>query len=121
MTEKTILLVDDEADIIQTLIPHLVVNGYGVISAVDGVEGLKKARSERPDLIILDVVMPNMDGYTFIKELRSDQDISSIPVIVITVRDKMKDLFEVEGVKDYVTKPFEVEDLIEKVNKYFNV
>ncbi|MCP4650834.1 MAG: response regulator [PVC group bacterium] len=117
---KKILVVDDEHDMVTILKARLEKRGFAVVSAYDGAEGLEKIDEENPDLIILDIIMPKMDGYTVIKELkkRSMKEGSSlIPVIVLTAKDKMQDLFAMEGVTDYIIKPFEVPELLDKINK----
>jgi len=118
MAKKKILVVDDEPNVVKVVASRLEANGYEVITANDGEEGLVKLKSEGADLIILDVMMPKMDGYTFVKKIRADDSISKVPVIILTAKEKMKDLFEIEGIKDYIIKPFEAKELLEKVNKY---
>jgi two-component system alkaline phosphatase synthesis response regulator PhoP len=118
---KKILVADDDPHIVEMVKSRLQANGYEVINASDGQEALDKALNHKPDLIIVDILMPNMDGYTFVKEARASEGIKNIPIIILTAKDKMKDLFEIEGVKDYVVKPFKSEELLEKVAKYFNV
>ncbi|MFH1768401.1 MAG: response regulator [Candidatus Omnitrophota bacterium] len=118
MAKKKILLIDDEPQLVNVVKTRLEDKNYHVITAFDGEEGLRKVKEELPDLIVVDIIMPNMDGYTFVKELRADSQTKQIPVIVLTGRDKMKDLFEIEGIKDYVVKPFEGDKLLEKIEKY---
>ena len=118
IVSKKILVVDDEIDIIFTLKSRLEAHDYEVIAATDGDEGLARAFEHEPDLIILDIVMPKVDGYTFLKELRMNARTKQIPVIVLTGKAKMKDLFDLEGVKDYLTKPYRSEDLLAKINEY---
>lgn len=115
---KKILVIDDEPHIIKVVTSRLEANGYEVITANDGDAGLEKLKSEGADLIIMDVMMPKMDGYTFVKKIRADDSIPEVPVIVLTAKEKMKELFEIEGIKDYIVKPFEAKELLEKVNKY---
>lgn len=88
------------------------------MTAADGLEGLKKVKAEKPDLILLDILMPRMDGFTFLLELRKDEKAHNIPVIVLTAKEMMQDLFKMEGISDYLVKPFEAEDLLARVQKY---
>ncbi len=114
-----ILVIDDEPEIVQLEKNRLEKNHYEVISASDGVEGIVKARDEKPDLIVLDVLMPNLDGYSFVKELKTDPDIKRIPVIVLTSRDQLRQLFEIEGLTqdNFMIKPFNGEELVHRVKK----
>ena len=115
---KKILVIDDEPDIVKILVATLKANQYLVVTAQDGEEGLQKVVLEEPDLIIVDVMMPKMDGFTFVKRLKSREDWRSIPVIVLTAKDKMKELFEVEGVAAYLVKPFDYDELVAAVKKH---
>jgi DNA-binding response OmpR family regulator len=114
---KKILLIDDEPNILKVLKSRLEAEKFVVITASDGKEGLDKAKSEKPDLIILDIIMPNKDGYTFIKEMQTDESIRRLPVIVTSAKAEMKDLFAVEGINDYIVKPFKTEELLEKIKQ----
>ena len=111
---STILVVDDEKNIVQLARLYLNKEGYQVESAYDGAEGLKKARSIRPDLIILDIMMPEMDGLAVCKELRKT---SNVPIIMLTARDEDVDrIVGLEiGADDYVTKPFNPRELVARV------
>lgn len=115
---KRILVIDDEPDVVKMLRARLESNGYNVVSASDGEEGLGKVGSEKPDLIILDIRMPRMDGYTFLRELKSKQEGNILPVIVLSAKGEMKDLFAVEGIRDYLVKPYRPEELLEKIRKH---
>ena len=119
MSKKKILVIDDELELVDMLKIRLEANNYEVVTAGDGEEGMAKAKSEKPDLIILDIMMPKKDGYTFIKEMRAEQGIKSTPVVILTAKAKMKDLFAIEGAKDYIVKPFEATELLEKIARYF--
>ncbi|MFC1593785.1 response regulator [Candidatus Omnitrophota bacterium] len=125
MMGKKILIVDDDVNLIKMMKPRLEANNFEVVTAHDGEEGLSKLESEKPDLLILDIVMPKVDGYTFLKEMKSRQmkavePIQPIPVIVLTGQEKMQDLFEIEGIKEYVVKPFEGSALLEKIKKHLS-
>ena len=116
MAKKRILLVDDEPSILKTVQKRLQPY-YDVVTATDGLEGLEQALAIRPDLIITDIMMPGMDSFTFLRKLRDKSQLSGIPVIVLTARDQMKDLFVLEGIKscDYIVKPFESDLLLNKI------
>ncbi len=111
---STILVVDDEKNIVQLARLYLNKEGYQVESAYDGAEGLKKAKSIRPDLIILDIMMPEMDGLAVCKELRKT---SNVPIIILTARgDDVDRVVGLEiGADDYVTKPFNPRELVARV------
>ncbi len=115
--KKKILLIEDEKDMVYALTLQLESSGYEIIAAHDGQEGLKKAQEEMPDLIILDIMLPKKDGYTFFLELKKHRTIKSIPVIVLTAKPGMKDMFKIEGVKEYITKPFANTYLLAKIKE----
>ena len=117
---KKILIVDDEADIIEILQFVLESNGYECITAFDGEEGLKLAREANPDLIILDVMMPKMNGYKISRLLKYDAKYKNIPILMLTARsqDTDKALGEETGADEYITKPFQIENIVETVKKY---
>ena len=111
---KTILVIDDEPKIVEICRDYLVVAGFDVITASDGPEGLAAARRERPDLIVLDLMLPGMDGLDVCRELRRE---SSTPVIMLTARVEESDkLVGLElGADDYLTKPFSPRELVARV------
>ena len=112
-----ILCIDDDLNIVELMKNRLVSTGYDVVTARDGDEGLKVFERENPQLVIVDVLMPEMDGYTFVRTLRRSEKGKAVPVVVLTAKDKMRDLFELEGVKDYLVKPYRPEDLMEVIRK----
>lgn len=112
---KKILLIDDDPHIVQLLKTRLVSSNYEVITAHDGEDGLLKLKEAKPDLVILDILMPKLDGYSFVLKMKEDESVLNIPVIMLTAKDNMKNLFEMEGVSGYMVKPFCGEDLLEKV------
>jgi len=116
---KKILVIDDERDLVETLTYRLEAFGYEVLTAYDGQEGLDKAREERPDLILLDVMMPKMDGYQVCRMLKFDEEFKSIPIIMLTARgqDSDRETGETVGADEYVTKPFEANDLTNKIKE----
>ena len=117
---KKILIVDDEADIIEILQFVLESQGYECITAFDGEEGLKLAREASPDLIILDVMMPKINGYKISRLLKYDNKYKDIPILMITARSQEEDkiIGEETGADEYITKPFKVEYVVEKVKEY---
>lgn len=121
MDRKRILVIDDEPELVAMIKLRLEASDYDMLSAGDGEEGMTMAKKEKPDLIILDIMMPKKDGYTFVKEKKIDPEIKDIPVIILTAKTKMKDLFEIEGVSDYLVKPFEANELLEKVKKHLKI
>ncbi|MHC6179538.1 response regulator transcription factor [Clostridium sp. JNZ X4-2] len=118
MSQKKILIVDDEEHICELIGFNLKKNGYKVVVAGDGLNGLKIAKKEKPDLILLDVMLPELDGYEVCKEIRKDSAvISSTPIIMITARGEEFDrVLGLElGADDYITKPFSIRELIARV------
>ncbi len=117
--KKKILIVDDEKQIARMLKIRLESMGYETDIANDGVEGLEKAQQYKPDLIILDVMMPKMDGFEVCRKLKEDPVLKSTPVIMLSVKaeEKANDLGAIAGADDYVAKPFEPEILMGKIKK----
>jgi len=115
-----ILIVDDEKDIVETLSFMLKASGFEIFSAYDGEEGLKLAKEASPDLIILDVMMPKINGYKICRLLKYDAKYKNIPIIMVTARSQDTDklIGEETGADEYITKPFEFNDLLEVINKY---
>ncbi len=111
---QTILVVDDQPNVRTLLTDYLTAQGYRVLTAPDGQQGLYVARHERPELILLDIMMPNMDGYQFLSNFRRE---SEAPVIVITARDEETDaVLGLElGADDYVIKPFRMRELSARI------
>lgn len=114
---KKILIIDDDPHLVDMMQMRLESEGYTVIKAFDGEEGLYLAKRENPDMVILDVLMPRMDGYTFVREFRSLDCGKDIPMMVLTGKEKMKDLFAIEGIREYVLKPFKAEDLLKTIRR----
>ncbi len=119
-----ILIVDDDPDLVESIERLLKSKKHEVIAAYDGDAGLEKVRSEKPDAIILDVMMPGKDGYAVCKELKSDPDCSSIPVLLLTAvvshipttAYSMRDGMEIEA-EDYIDKPVEPDELVNRVEE----
>ena len=115
---KKILVIDDDPTLSRMVEAFLSAHGFTVLIAHDGDEGIAKVKTERPHLIILDVQMPKMNGYTFVFECKKIPHAQSIPIIVLTAKQGMAEIFKVEGVKEYLTKPFKQEELLANVQKY---
>lgn len=117
MPKDAILVVEDEEDIRQLLIFHLEREGYATLEAADGKTGLELARSREPALILLDVMLPLIDGFTVCKELERDPRTSAIPVIMLTARGEEVDrILGLElGADDYVVKPFNTRELLLRI------
>jgi len=119
MNKKRILIVDDEEDILNVLRFRLEANNYEVLLACDGQEGLDKARSEKPDLILLDLMLPKIDGYKVCRMLKFDKNYSAIPIIMVTAKAQKEDkeLGDEMGADAYVPKPFDTEALLGKIKE----
>ena len=120
MTAKKILIVDDEQDIVETLKFMLEAQGYECFCAYDGETGLNMAKEIVPDLMILDVMMPKMNGYKISRLLKYDSKYKDIPILMVTARSQDEDklIGEETGADEYITKPFELDDVIAKVKEY---
>jgi DNA-binding response OmpR family regulator len=114
---KKILVVEDDADLVELLRFNLKKAGFAVGTAIDGIEALKKARSLLPDLILLDLMLPELDGIAVCEVLRRDPTTASVPVIMLTaMSSQLARLTGLEaGANDYVTKPFNFKDLLARV------
>jgi DNA-binding response OmpR family regulator len=113
---KKILVVDNEVDLVEMIKLRLEANDYEVIIACDGAEALEKIKNEKPDLIILDILMPRMSGYEFLRKLRKQKDSTKeIPVIIISARTRMKSLFDNWEISDFISKPFDAKELLLKI------
>ena len=115
--QRKILVVDDEQQLAMAVKIRLQSRGYQVATANDGQQALAAIEADRPDLVILDVLMPVMDGYSCMREINSRFGRGQIPIIILTARDRMKDLFDLEGIADYVVKPFDHEDLLTRIER----
>jgi DNA-binding response OmpR family regulator len=114
---KKILVVDDEQDVVDVLRLVLGKSGYEVLTATSGMDGLARAQSALPSLILLDIMMHQMDGWEVLKLLKLDERTSAIPVVILSARVEPKDKIRglQEGAIDYVTKPFAVRDILGKI------
>jgi DNA-binding response OmpR family regulator len=119
MTPKKILIVDDERDIVKALMIRLQANGYQVVAAFDGAQGVFTAHKEKPDLIILDIRMPAEDGFSVAERLRESAQTMTIPIIFLTgspernSEQRAQDL----GARFYIKKPYDPEELLDAVKR----
>ncbi len=119
MAKNKILVVEDEKDMVYAVSLELEANGYEVIAAYDGQEGLQKAREEKPDLIVLDLMLPKMDGFKVCGLLKRDVRYSGIPIIMFTAKAQEEDvkLGEEMCADAYIIKPFEPQALLAKIKE----
>lgn len=121
--KKKILFVEDETFLVDMMKERLELNGYEMVAAYDGEEGLKKVEQEKPDLIILDSMMPKLDGFTVCRRVKADPKTKNIPVIIISAADRTelakKSLSS--GADDFLVKPYESEELLERIVKFIGV
>ena len=121
MIGKKILIVDDDKELVEELTVRFRAEGYEVISAYTGEDAIETAERELADLIVLDIMLPKMDGYTALKQIRERYRINNTPmppVIVLTAKDITRDVFDIEGVDDYIVKPFYSHELAERVKTW---
>jgi DNA-binding response OmpR family regulator len=118
--KKKILMIDDEQDFVEMIKMRLEANNYEVATAYDGAEGLEKAAAENPNLILLDVMMPGMDGFEVLRRLRRTEATKNIPVVMLTARGEAKSIFRSQqsGANDHLIKPCESKDLLDAVARY---
>lgn len=117
---KKILIIEDEEAVLKVLATKFDHEGFQTLEAKDGEDGLAQARAERPDIILLDIVMPKMDGLTMLKELRKDPWGKKVPVVILTNLSDDKDIAEamVSGVYDFLVKSsWEIEDVVKRVKE----
>ena len=117
--DAKVLLVDDDPVILKLLQVNFEMEGYTVSCAGDGEEGLAKARAERPDIVLLDIMMPKMDGLEVTKALKGAADTKDIPIILLSAKAQASDIQAGKdiGADDYLTKPFDPLELLERVNE----
>lgn len=117
---KKILIVDDEQDIVESLKFVLEASNYTCYCAYNGEDGLKLAKEIMPDLIILDVMMPKINGYKISRLLKYDSKYKNIPILMVTARSQEEDklIGEETGVDEYITKPFDLDEVVKKVDEY---
>ena len=115
--KKTILVVDDEKSIMELLVFNLQKEGYNTLEAYDGVTAVEMAINEKPDLILLDVMIPKLDGISVCKKIRYALNISNIPILMISAKDTESDkIVGLEmGADDYITKPFQIREVMARI------
>lgn len=113
-SKKTILIIDDEEDLRETLEYQLRAKNFNVVTAVDGLDGLEKLKDLRPDLIILDVNMPRMNGIEFYEKIKGDAAKPPYPVLILTARANMEQCFRDLDVDGFMVKPFDLQDLTQE-------
>jgi two-component system alkaline phosphatase synthesis response regulator PhoP len=121
-TKKKILLVDDSPTAIlwQRLI--LEADQYEIVVATDGEEGVRLAKTEQPDLVLLDVMMPRMNGFEALREIRADDALRTTPILMVTTRSEMANVMQgyESGCNEYITKPVDRSELLMKVRSYLS-
>ena len=117
---KKILIIEAEKDLAKTITFRLEAKGYTVIDSYDGQDGLEKAKKDKPDLVILDLMLPKMDGYKVCGLLKKDSRYARIPIIMFTARAQEEDfsLGKELGAEAFITKPFEPSELLSKIKKF---
>jgi DNA-binding response OmpR family regulator len=118
--EKRVVCIEDEPEMIDLVRLILSRKGFEVIGADGGIAGLETVRDEKPDLVLLDLMMPDMDGWEVYQQMKADEELKTIPVVVVTAKaqsiDKVLGL-HIAKVDDYITKPFGPQELLESVEK----
>jgi CheY-like chemotaxis protein len=117
VAEPTVLVVDDDPVIQKLLQVNFEMEGYTVLTASDGLEGLERARADAPDVIICDIMMPRMDGLEVARTLKGDPATAGIPILLLSAKAQQADVAagQASGADDYVTKPFDPLDLLQRV------
>ena len=117
MSKQTILVVDDERDILDLIEYNLKIEGFNVLKAENGQEGITKAKEGRPDLILLDIMMPKMDGLEAVEIMRGDKDLKKTPIIFLTAKSDERTEIEClnKGGDDYITKPISTIKLVSRI------
>lgn len=120
---KKILVIDDEEDLQKLLRIRLEQENFNVVIASDGDMGIKMAEKDLPDLIMLDIMMPKMDGYTCLKEITNLPKTKDIPVLMLSGKEeeKVKDLFIFQKISGYIEKPFELDNLVSKIKEILKI
>ena len=122
LQDKKVLIVDDEKDIVETLKFMLEAENISCITAYDGEEAFSKVKSEKPDLIILDVMLPKINGYKVCRLLKFDAKYKDIPILMVTARsqEEDKEISKETGADEYITKPFDIQELVNKAKIILN-
>ena len=119
MANERILVIEDDPSVRTLLDKSLSARGYHITTAKDGIAGLTAIESSRPDLLIVDIMMPRLDGMTFVRAVKGNQETGPIPVIFLTAKNDPKSMIDGinVGAKFYVTKPFQINELVSKIEK----
>ena len=122
MSQKKILVVDDEPDLVETIRFPLEMEGFNVLVSYNGEDALNQARKEKPDLILLDLMLPKLDGYKVCRLLKFDERYKHIPILMLTAKTQEKDklLGKETGADEYITKPFDIDELMQKIKSYLS-
>jgi CheY-like chemotaxis protein len=115
-----IFVVDDNPDVLATTLAVFSKRGYDVVGASNGIDAIKMVRTVYPDLIISDIVMPQMDGFKFFKQLKDTPFTAAIPILMISGHGQMVDIFVAMGCAGFLIKPFSTRDLLNKVEQILN-
>ena len=124
MNKKKILIVEDEAMLQRALAEFLVDEQFEVISAMDGEEGISFAKTKNPDLILLDIVLPKKDGYQVMKEIKKDEKVKNIPIILLTNLESAEDIeraFEAGATTYLVKSNYKLEDVVKKIKETLKI
>jgi DNA-binding response OmpR family regulator len=123
VADSTVLVVDDDPVILKLLEVNFEMEGFTVLTARDGEEGIEVARTDQPDLIVSDIMMPKVSGLELVTALKADPTTSEIPIILLSAKAQNADVRSGldAGADDYVTKPFEPLDLVDRVNRLLEV
>ena len=121
--KKKILVIDDEEDMQKLLKIRLEQESFIVVTAGDGEKGIRTAELELPDIILLDIMMPKIDGYSCLKEIRKIQKTKDIPILMLSGKEeeKVRDLFAFQKISGYVEKPFELDTLVAKIKEILKI
>jgi len=123
MHSERILVVDDDQDIVEMLADILELEGFHTISAFNGEEALEKTKAEKPDLILLDIMMPDIDGFEVCEKLKDDSETKDIPVVMVTAKKDTGSYLDAITVAadGYITKPFEVREIMKEIRKWLQI
>ncbi len=118
MSKLTVLVIDDDPVILELLRVNFEIEGFDVICAADGEEGLKRAQTDRPDAVISDIMMPRRDGLQLLADLKADPSTQDLPVILLSAKAQKNEVQQglEMGADDYITKPFDPLELIDRLN-----
>lgn len=114
---KKVFIVDDDAAAASAMKQFLEEKGYAVFTINDGEQAVGAIKEIVPDLVVLDIIMPKIDGFTIAKQIRYDEVTKKIPIIIFSCADAMKELFAIEGINDYLVKPVDNDKLLEMIRK----